>query len=101
MPVAEMGVKGSWTAVTGAENSRARRAVTAARRARLCLFARPADGLVGRPGDQLFLSQASTLSRLASTHFLAAASGDILSSAMYFATRFWSSLVQVKFFTRS
>src|ERR1700712_2246539 len=42
-------------------------------------------------------SQALTLSGLASTHFLAAASGVILSAVMYFATRFWSSLVQLKF----
>jgi hypothetical protein len=48
-----------------------------------------------------YLIQASTLPRLASTHFFAAASGDILSTAMYLATVFWSSLVQVKFFTRS
>jgi hypothetical protein len=48
-----------------------------------------------------YLSQASTLSRLASTHFLAAASGVILSTAMYLATTFWSSFVQLKFFTRS
>ena len=39
-------------------------------------------------------SQALTLSGLASTHFLAAASAVILSSAMYLATWFWSSLVQ-------
>ena len=48
-----------------------------------------------------YFNQASTLSRLASTHFFAAASGVILSSAMYLATVFWSSLVQVKFLTRS
>ena len=44
-------------------------------------------------------SHALTLSGLASTHFFAAASALILSSAMYLATRFWSALVQVKFFT--
>jgi hypothetical protein len=48
-----------------------------------------------------YLSQASTLSLLASTHFFAAASGVILSTAMYLATVFWSSLVQLNFFTRS
>lgn len=48
-----------------------------------------------------YLIQASTLPRLASTHFFAAASGAILSTAMYLATVFWSSFVQVKFFTRS
>ena len=42
-----------------------------------------------------------TLSGLASTHFLAASSAVILSSAMYLATRFWSALVHVKFLTRS
>src|SRR6478752_1834788 len=42
-------------------------------------------------------SQALTLSGLASTHFLAASSGFMLSAVMYFATRFWSSLVQLKF----
>ena len=47
-----------------------------------------------------YLSQASTLSLLASTHFLAAASSVILSWAMYLATSFWSSFVQLKFFTR-
>src|SRR5919107_1905735 len=46
-------------------------------------------------------SQASTLSGLSSIHFLAASSGSIWSSAMYFATRFWSSLVQWNAFTRS
>ena len=56
-----------------------------------------------RPADDLgcYLIQASTLARLASTHFLAAASGVILSTAMYFATAFWSSFVQLNFFTRS
>ena len=42
-------------------------------------------------------SHAWTLPGLSATHFLAAASGVILSSAMYLATRSWSSLVQVKF----
>ncbi len=54
----------------------------------------------GPPG-QGYLIQASTLPRLASTHFFAAASGVILSTAMYLATVFWSSLVQLNFFTRS
>ena len=54
----------------------------------------------GRPRAG-YLIQASTLSRLASTHFLAAASGVILSTAMYLATVFWSSFVQLNFFTRS
>lgn len=48
-----------------------------------------------------YFSQALTLSGLASTHFFAAASSDSLSTAMYLATVFWSSLVQLKFFTRS
>jgi hypothetical protein len=53
------------------------------------------------PAERPYFSQASTLMRLASTHFFAAASGAILSTAMYLATVFWSSFVQVKFFTRS
>src|SRR3954451_3456758 len=67
---------------------------------------RPADGAqecappTGRPRAD-YLIQASTLARLASTHFLAAASGVILSTAMYLATVFWSSFVQLNFFTRS
>ena len=44
-----------------------------------------------------YLSQAFTLSGLASIHFWAASSGGIPSSAMYFATRFWSSSVHLKF----
>lgn len=52
------------------------------------------------PPPNGYFSQASTFERFASTHFFAAASGFILSFAMYFATRFWSSLVQLKFFTR-
>jgi hypothetical protein len=52
-------------------------------------------------GFRYYLIQACTFSRLASTHFFAAASGAILSTAMYLATVFWSSFVQVKFFTRS
>ena len=47
------------------------------------------------------MTQASTLSGLSSIHFFAASSAAILSSAMYFATMFWSSLVHVKFLTRS
>lgn len=61
-------------------------------------------GIADRPetgGVRGYLSQASTLARLASTHFFAAASGVILSTAMYLATVFWSSFVQWKFFTRS
>src|SRR5436190_17552567 len=41
-----------------------------------------------RSGQEMPFSQALALSGLASTHFLAAASGSILSWAMYFATRF-------------
>ncbi len=63
---------------------------------------RPPGFLTGLPDPcQAYLIQASTLPRLASTHFLAAASGVILSTAMYLATVFWSSLVQLNFFTRS
>lgn len=58
-------------------------------------------GMFDRPSAPGYFTQASTLSLLASTHFLAAASGVILSTAMYLATVFWSSLVQLKFFTRS
>lgn len=47
----------------------------------------------------VYFSQASTLSLLASTHFFAAAASLILSWAMYLATVFWSSFVQLKFFT--
>jgi hypothetical protein len=54
---------------------------------------------LSRVGGQDFGSQASTLVRFASTHFLAAASGVSLSSAMDFATSFWSSFVHWKFFT--
>lgn len=73
-------------------NSRARRAAGAAFRARC--------GARERGPDQPFFpSQASTFARLAPTHFAAASSGDILSCAMYFATRFWSSFDQLKFFT--
>src|SRR6187397_172904 len=50
----------------------------------------------GRHGNQ-----ASTLSGLSSIHFWAASSGSIPSSAMYFETRFWSSLVHSKFLIRS
>lgn len=72
-----------------------------ARRAVRTAAHRP-PGVLDRPFDfPRYFSQASTLSRLASTHFLAAASSDILSTAMYLATVFWSSLVQLNFFTRS
>ncbi|SDP71371.1 hypothetical protein SAMN04487981_13465 [Streptomyces sp. cf386] len=70
----------------------ARRAVRTVRTARRACS-------VQEPGS--YLIQASTLARLASTHFFAAASGVILSTAMYLATVFWSSFVQVKFLTRS
>src|SRR5262249_44444618 len=43
------------------------------------------------PPEPAVQSHALTLSGFASTHFLAASSGDILSSAMYLATTFWSS----------
>lgn len=56
-------------------------------------------GAAGAGAD--YLTQASTLPWFAFTHFSAAASGVILSTAMYLATRFWSSFVQLKFFTRS
>ena len=46
-------------------------------------------------------SQALTLSALASTHFLAASSSDILSTAMDRATEFWSSLVHWNFLASS
>lgn len=66
------------------------------------LTAQPAGPSGGFPGrSRAYLIQASTLSRLASTHFFAAASGVILSTAMYLATVFWSSFVQLNFFTRS
>lgn len=59
----------------------------------------PRGGAAGAGRD--YLTQASTLPGFAFTHFSAAASGVILSTAMYLATRFWSSFVQLKFFTRS
>ena len=46
-------------------------------------------------------SQALTLSGFASIHFLAAAAGSILSTAMYFATVFWSSLLHWNFLTKA
>ena len=55
------------------------------------------DDVPERAGAGGYFSQALTLSGLASIHFLAASSGDIPSSVMYFATRFWSSLLQLKF----
>ena len=48
---------------------------------------------------QVPCSHWSTMSGLASIHFFAAASGSILSLAMYSATLFWSSLVHWKFLT--
>lgn len=90
------GVKGCVTSENGPEHrpehGNARRAV------RTCAHRPP--GMFDRPADSAHLSQASTLSLLASTHFFAAASSDILSWAMYLATVFWSSFVQLKFFTR-
>ncbi len=71
-----------------------------ARRAARVIAHRPPGVLDRRLRGLRYFSQASTLSRLASTHFLAAASSDILSTAMYLATVFWSSLVQLNFFTR-
>lgn len=92
VPVTERGVKGSVTPANGPERGNARRAAhTGAHRP---------PGISDRLLDVGYVSQASTLSRLASTHFFAAASGDILSTAMYLATVFWSSFVHVKFFTR-
>ena len=41
------------------------------------------------------------MSALASTHFFAASSGDILSTAMERATAFWSSLVHWNFLASS
>jgi hypothetical protein len=61
---------------------------------------------VGRPLEILHtlvnrrpahLSQASTLSGFAPIHFSAAASGDMPSAVMYFATRFWSLSDQLNF----
>lgn len=48
----------------------------------------PPAGQLGPSFDLGYLIQASTLSVLASTHFFAAASGVILSTAMYLATVF-------------
>src|SRR6266540_4894928 len=64
--------------------------------------ARASQGTPGThaPSCCYCFSQALTLSGLALTHFSAAASGVSLSFAMYVATWFWSSFVQVKFFTR-
>lgn len=97
VPVAEEGCQGVGDAGERAgeapENGNARRtARTTAHR--------PPGVLDRRLRGLRYLSQASTLSRLASTHFLAAASSDSLSTAMYLATVFWSSLVQLNFFTR-
>jgi hypothetical protein len=60
---------------------------------------RPARRLFRSGLGQPLGSQALTLSLLAVTHFFAAASGLILSWAMYLATSFWSSLVHLKFLT--
>ena len=54
-----------------------------------------------RRREDYFPSQASTFDWLSLTHFSAAASGVSLSTAIYRATAFWSSLVHWKFFTRS
>ena len=90
------GVKGSVTSENRPkhrpEHGNARRA------ARTCTHRPP--GMSDRLVASAYLSQASTLSLLASTHFFAAASSVILSWAMYLATVFWSSFVQLKFFTR-
>ncbi len=59
------------------------------------------EGTAGRRRSRCQLTQAWTLSGLASTHFFAASSGVILSTAMYFATRFWSSLVHWNFSMKS
>ena len=89
VPVVPGGVKGAGDVV-----ERLREARKPGGRARVSRAGHPAYRGV-------YLSQASTLSRLASTHFFAAASGAILSTAMYLATVFWSSFVQLNFFTRS
>ena len=103
-----VGVKGSVTSENRPKHDEARQAASAACRARPAGFRvtraaslrHPARGR-GRCRVEPYLIQASTLSELASTHFFAAASGVILSTAMYLATVFWSSFVQLKLFTRS
>ena len=90
------GVKGSVTSENGPKHTPWTRQCPAGG---AYLHAPPAGHV--RPACGLgYLIQASTLSLLASTHFLAAASSDSLSWAMYLATSFWSSFVQLKFFTR-
>ncbi len=95
LPLGPDGVKGPGPP----RNSRAEKAETAVPGG---LSKQPA-GHVGcrgtRAAQPFFPSQASTFPRLPSTHFFAASCGDILSCAMYFATRFWSSFDQLKFFT--
>lgn len=99
------GVKGSVTS----ENSpkHAQEHGNARRAARTCTHRSPGmfdrrfpSGPLGPVAARDYLIQASTLSLFASTHFFAAASSDSLSWAMYLATVFWSSFVQLKFFTR-
>lgn len=96
-PPRSEGVKGAVTSENRPEHrpehGNARRA------ARTCTHRPP--GMSDRLVALAYLIQASTLSLLASTHFFAAASSDSLSWAMYSATVFWSSFVQLKFFTRS
>lgn len=108
VPVAGMSVKRSVTSENSPKRDEARQAASAACRAppagfRVTRAATPRRRPGGRRRCRLafYLIQASTLSRLASTHFFAAASADILSTAMYLATVFWSSFVQLNFFTRS
>lgn len=85
----------------GPEHGNARRAVrTGTHRPPGMFDRRFHPGPTGPVSARDYLIQASTLSLLASTHFLAAASSDSLSWAMYLATVFWSSFVQLKFFTR-
>lgn len=95
------GVKGSVTSENSPKHGKARRAVhTGAHRPPGMFDRRFHPGPTGPVSARDYLIQASTLSLLASTHFLAAASSDSLSWAMYLATVFWSSFVQLKFFTR-
>ncbi len=109
MPSAQVGVKGPGTSENGPEKKPWKRpakrpehddARWAARNPRAPPTGHFSDRIPAS-GPGRYLSQASTLTRLSSTHFFAAASGVILSTAMYLATMFWSSLVQLKFFTRS
>lgn len=95
-PSPRRGVKGAVTSGNGRDGGPEK---GSARRAAHTVAHRPPGVLEQLVGDPGYFSQALTLSGLASTHFFAAASSDSLSTAMYLATVFWSSLVQWKFFT--